>query len=164
MAGGNIGPWIILSCPWRTSPPSWCILKIILVPKLTPSFIVTSCVLESYAINIHKGHPRPWQPISSSLGSHCGPRPFAYVNVATNDPSQVLPATNDPFSGEDEPFGQSRHIMNQTNNSTNCKLNSKQHDNVTCHDNTQRHVYASHDLVYRHDWWMVVKLDLISCE
>ena len=27
------------------------------------------------------------------------------LNVATNDPSQVLPATNDPFSGEDEPFG-----------------------------------------------------------
>ena len=25
--------------------------------------------------------------------------------MATNDPSQVLPATNDPFSGEDEPFG-----------------------------------------------------------
>ena len=31
--------------------------------------------------------------------------------MATNDPSQVLPATNDPFSGEDEPFGGSESFL-----------------------------------------------------
>ena len=34
--------------------------------------------------------------------------------MATNDPSQVLPATNDPFSGEDEPFGISNVLPLQT--------------------------------------------------
>ena len=62
------------------------------------------------------------QPISSSLGSHCGPRPFAYVNVATNDPSQVPPVTNDPLLGEDESFGCTNSVTDTYHMTDHAKL------------------------------------------
>ena len=108
---------------WRRYPhpiPVFRILKIIQVPELNPNFNYYIIQCSRIVRLTFTQHPQR-HPSSSSLGSPYRARPFAYVNLATNYPSQVLPATNNQLLGEDEPFGTSYIRLEVTFTHATCK-------------------------------------------